>query len=431
MTYFDSELETMDPASLRRHQEGRLISLMAALPESKFYRSKLRTAGCRASKVKDLGALTKLPFTLKSELLDTQQEDPPYGAIPTGQLASYRYLHRTSGTSGSPLFWLDNDDDWETWMRCWGHVYRGAGVGEGDVVYCAFSFGPYISHWTALEGARRVGARALPGSGVSSLHRLEAIFEHSATVVLSTPTYALHLGEVAKEHGLDLASSTVNTTIHAGEPGASVPGVKSRIEAMWGARCFDHAGATEVGAWAFACRESPLAMHLNELEFLFECLNPKTLQPVAEGERGELVITTLGRNGMPVVRYRTGDLVQIIREPCPCGRTLARIPGGVLGRADDMMIVRGVNLYPSAIDDVMRSTADVVEYEVEIRGAEGLDELRIKVEVETGSWAEVSTQIKKAFRARFNLRIDLVEAAEASQPRYELKARRYKRITGS
>jgi len=431
MSYDDSELETMDRASLLRHQERRLISLMAALPGSKFYRSKLKAAGYKPSEIKSFDDLAHLPFTLKRELLETQQENPPYGAIPTAPLASYRYLHRTSGTSGNPLFWLDNDDDWETWMRCWGHVYRGAGVGEGDVVFCAFSFGPYISHWTALEGARRVGARALPGSGVSSLHRLEAILEHSATVVLSTPTYALHLGEVAKEHGLDLVSSTVKTTIHAGEPGASVPGVKSRIESMWGARCFDHAGATEVGAWAFACTESPLAMHLNEFEFFFECLHPKTLEPVIEGEPGELVITTLGRNGMPVVRYRTGDLVEMTREACPCGRSLARIRGGVLGRADDMMIVRGVNLYPSAIDDVMRSTTGVVEYEVEIRDVEGLDELRIKVEVESGRWAGVSTQIAKAFRARFNLRIELAQALKGSLPRYELKAQRYKKIADS
>jgi len=200
--------------------------------------------------------------------------------------------------------------------------------------------------------------------------------------------------------GLDLRSSAVHTTIHAGEPGASVESVKRRIEQAWGATCYDHAGATEAGAWAFDCQAQSGAIHLNELEFIFEVIDPQTTKPIDEGTRGELVVTTLSRAGMPVLRYRTGDLVELMAEPCPCGRTLARIKGGVVGRADDMMIVRGVNLYPSMIDNLLRALPSIVEYEVEIRRVAGLDDLLLKLEVnDPESFSELKEAVLAAFRS--------------------------------
>ncbi len=243
------------------------------------------------------------------------------------------------------------------------------------------------------------------------------------------PTYALYLAELAEANGIDLASSDVRITIHAGEPGASVPNVKRRIEAAWGARCFDHAGATEVGAWAFDCQEPNGCIHLNELEFIFEVVEPDSDKPVADGERGELVITSLGRPGMPVLRYRTGDLVERVLEPCGCGRTLSRIRGGVLGRADDMLIVRGVNMYPSAIDNLVRAVPQIVEYEVEIRRHAGSDDISIKLETaDDARFEDVKKSLLEGFRAQFNIRVDVEEVARQSLPRYELKSRRYKRI---
>ena len=253
---------------------------------------------------------------------------------------------------------------------------------------------------------------------------------HRATAVVCTPTYALHLAEIAEANEIDLAASDVRVTIHAGEPGASVPNVKRRIEKAWGARCFDHAGATEVGAWAFDCQEPNGCIHLNELEFIFEVVEPDGGRPVLDGERGEVVITNLGRLGMPVLRYRTGDLVERVLEPCGCGRTLARIRGGVLGRADDMLIVRGVNMYPSAIDDLVRAVPQIVEYEVEIRGSGGSDDILIKLETaEEASFDDVKNALLAGFRLQFNIRVEIQEAARESLPRYELKSRRYKRVT--
>ncbi len=300
-------------------------------------------------------------------------------------------------------------------------------MSEEDVVFCAFSFGPYVAHWAAMQGARRLGALAVSGGGMHSVQRLRAILDHRATVLVSTPTYALHLLEVARREAIDLASSAVRITIHAGEPGASLPNVRSLIEEGWGAACFDHAGATEVGAWAYPCKAG--GVHLNEQEFIFEVVDPASGRPAAEGERGELSVTTLGRLGMPLLRYRTGDLVERLHEPCACGRTLARIAGGVLGRADDMLTIRGVNLYPGAVDNLIRGISEIVEYEVEVQRAAGLDELRIKVEIAQGAaFSEIEEAIARAFRSNWNLRIGVAEAVPGSLPRYELKARRYKRL---
>jgi len=253
-TFFDRDLETLDRASLKSRQEAALSRLMASLGSNPFYRAKLADAAPALDAVRTLEDLSRLPCTSKQELVDSQQRRPPFGELLSYPLRRYRHYHRTSGTSGQPLHWLDTEEDWETWIRCWAQVYRGAGVTEDDLVFCAFSFGPYIAHWTAMAGAERVGAMRLSGGGMSSRQRLDAIVDSGATVVVCTPTYALHLAEIASRHGIDLAGSPVRVTIHAGEPGASVPNVKRRIEEAWGARCFDHAGATEVGAWAFDCQ---------------------------------------------------------------------------------------------------------------------------------------------------------------------------------
>jgi phenylacetate-CoA ligase len=255
-------------------------------------------------------------------------------------------------------------------------------------------------------------------------------------VLVCTPTYALHLAEVSRGCGLNLRDSAVRLTIHAGEPGASVPNVRKQIEEDWGARCFDHAGATEVGAWAFDCEALDDSIHLNEAEFIFELIETKSGEAITIEEaankidaRGELVITNPGRAGMPLLRYRTGDLVEVSNEPCACGRSFARIKGGVIGRADDMLIVRGVNLYPSAIDNLLRSLPRIIEYEVLIRRVGGLDDLLIKIETDDAQpFAEIERTTLEAFRTQFAIRVSIEQAERGSLPRYEFKARRYKRI---
>jgi phenylacetate-CoA ligase len=369
--------------------------------------------------------LRQLPFTTKAELVADQQAHPPYGTNLSFPLRDYVRLHQTSGTTGQPLKILDTADSWEWWAACWETVYTAAGVSADDVVYLAFSFGPFIGFWSAYEGAKRVGALVVPGGGQTSLQRLRAIRETAATVLVCTPTYALHMAELASQEGIDLASSAVRVTIHAGEPGASIPNTRRRIESSWGARAYDHIGMTEMGAYAFTCLEQH-AVHVNEAEFIAEILDSVSGEPVAEGERGELVLTNLGRWGTPALRYRTRDVVQRGPASCPCGLTTLTLPGGVLGRVDDMLIVRGVNIYPAGIEDVLRGIAGVAEFRITLRTAGALDEIELAVECADA----VVPQVESALRQALGLRVPVQAVAAGSLPRFELKARRVVDLRG-
>lgn len=428
MDFYDQQSETLKASKLRELQNERLRAIVSEIAANRFYVDKFRAEGLRLEDIKSAEDLRQIPFTTKSEIVEDQQAHPPYGRRITYPLSRYRYFHQTSGTTGRPLRCLDTEESWQWWTRCWGYVYGGAGVTQDDIIFCAFSFGPYLSHWAGISGAWHSGALCISGGGMNSEQRLQAILDNHATVIVCTPTYALHLAEVARASGIDLAASDVRIGIHAGEPGASLPNVKRMIEEAWGMTCFDHAGATEAGAWAFDCQAQSGAIHLNEAEFIFEVIDPETGAEVSEGTRGEIVISSLGRGCMPTLRYRTGDLVELTREPCPCGRTFARIKGGVLGRADDMMIVRGVNLYPGAIDDLMRSLSQIAEYEVLIRRVAGMDDLLIRIETTVkSSFEDTKRAVQQEFRHRFNVRVS-IEQAE-SLPRYEFKAKRYRRVS--
>jgi phenylacetate-CoA ligase len=423
--FYQRSLETLDRGALRQLQDEKLRLLLRQVQNNEFFRGKLQAAG---AEIKGLADLDKISITSKAELVQTQAEFPPFGKLLTYPRTRYPYFHTTGGTTGKPLVWLDTRSDWEGWIRCWNFVYRAAGVTEADTVFMAFSFGPYISHWAAIAGIQHLGAMTISGAGMNSLQRLQMIMNCRATVLVCTPTYALHLAETARQNNIDLAASAVRIGIHCGEPGASVPHVRHAIQSAWGNCLFDHAGATEVGAWGFECGAGTNCVHVNEAEFIAEALHPETGKPVVQGERGELVITNLGRTGMPCIRYRSGDLVEPIYESCPCGRPWMRIKGGVIGRTDDMLIVKGVNIYPSAIDNVIRSVPNVVEYEVEVLRQNRMDDLLLKIEVPEGSsFAKVERALADGFRMQLNIRINMQQVAFGTLPRYEFKAKRYKR----
>ena len=374
-----------------------------------------------------------MPFTLKSELADDQAAAPPFGTNLTYPIERYTKLHQTSGTSGkAPIRWLDTPASWEWWARCWGYVYRAADVGEGDRVFFGFGFGPFIGFWSAFEGARTVGAMTIPGGGMQTDQRLHTLLESGATAVCCTPTYALRLAEVAAELGLDLAGSRVRAVISAGEPGASIPQIRDRIQQRWGATCFDHTGMTEVGATGFTCPEQA-GVHLIESEFIFEVIDPATGAPLRPGRQGELVVTNLGRAGMPLIRYRTGDLVELDLAPCGCGRTFARMKGGILGRSDEMLIIRGVNLYPSAIDGLVREFPEIAEYRLEVVTSRQMGEARLLLEPVPASASppEVTalvSRVAETLQRRLLLRIPCEPVPPGSLPRFELKARRVVRV---
>ncbi len=371
-----------------------------------------------------------LPFTTKAELLADQAEHPPYGTNLTYPLARYTRMHQTSGTAGRPLCWLDTPESWEWMLGIWQTLYGIAGVRPGDRLFFAFSFGPFLGFWTAFEAAWRQGMFVLAGGGMSSAARLRFLLDHEITVVLCTPTYALRLAEVAAQTQLDLVGSPVRALIVAGEPGGSIPATRARIEAGWGARVFDHSGLTEVGPVAVECPENPAGLHIVETGYRPEIVDPQTGRAVPPGQPGELVLTNLGRLGSPLVRYRTGDLVRADPNPCPCGRSFLRLAGGVLGRVDDMIHVRGNNLYPSALEAVLRRFPDLAEYRVTVDQRGPLAELRIEVEpAAAASGPALADGVARAVRDELLFRADVVAVAPGTLPRFEMKAQRVVRQT--
>jgi phenylacetate-CoA ligase len=413
-------------AELQRLQAERLAALCReVLPHNRFYAAKVAGLGLPRD-------WPRVPFTTKDELLDDQARHPPYGSFHTYPVGRYCRLHQTSGTStGRPLRWLDTPESWAWMLDNWTTLFRMAGVRPDDRLFFPFSFGPFIGFWTAFEAAARLGCLCLPGGGMSSTARLRFLLDNAATVVLCTPTYALHLIEVARAEGIDLPNSSVRALLVAGEAGGSVTGTRARIEAGWGARVFDHNGMTECGPLGIECLEHPGGLHLLETECLAEVIDPEG-RPVADGTPGELVLTTLGRAGSPLVRYRTGDLVCVDPRPCPCGRALRWWEGGIRGRVDEMIVVRGNNVHPGALQTLLHRFPEVAEYRLEVDETGPLPVLRVEVEPHPGAEAgSLSSRVDQAIRDAFLFRAEVRIVSPGALPRFELKARRLVRKTSS
>lgn len=418
--------DTLERPALHELQEQRLRALVREiLPANRFYARKFAEAGLSGDDITKIADLNRLPFTVKAELSADQQALPPYGTNLTYPPDRYCRMHQTSGTSGQPLRWLDTRESWTWLLDCWSSIFDVVGVHADDRLFFPFSFGPFLGFWTAFEAATRRGQLCLPGGGMSSAARLRFLIDNAVTVVLCTPTYALRLAEVAHDEGIDLSKSSVRMLIVAGEPGGSIPASRQRIESAWGARVFDHAGMTEVGPTAIECPESPAGLHILEGRYVAEVIDPASGQPVPAGQLGELVLTNLGRLGSPLLRYRTGDLVRVDPKPCACGRQLMRLEGGILCRSDDMIHVRGNNLYPSALEAVIRRFSEVAEYRIEVDESRALAELRIEVEpIEAARGDELVERVDRAIREELLFRAEVVAAAPGSLPRYEMKSRR-------
>ena len=421
-------------AELRAAQFERLKSLLAeVLPGNRFYAEKFAAAGIAPTDLRSFEDLSRLPFTCKSQLAANQEAHPPYGTALSYPVEMYSRLHQTSGTStGRPLKWLDTPESWEAILHCWMISFPFMGLTPRDRVFFPFSFGPFIGFWSAFEAASRFGALVIPGGGMTSTARLRFLLEQEATVVFATPTYALHLAELAAKEGIDLAGSSVRMLVVAGEPGGTIPATRQRIEAVWGARVFDHYGMTEIGPVAVETVDAPGQMVLLESEYIAEVIPASEPNGVSRrvmesevGEVGELVLTNLARTGSPLIRYRTGDLVRVIRT----AGSWRSLDGGILGRCDDMIHVRGNNLYPATIEAIVRRFPGVAEYRILVDHSGPLADLRIEVESATDcDGRELADTVSRAIRDELLFRVDVSAAPPGSLPRFEMKARRVVRI---
>lgn len=409
-----SRLRSLHGNALKAHQLSRLNGLLdRILPDNEFYATKLTAMRLPLT---SLDHLKELPYTFKSGLADGKFGMSGNHTYPVDR---YTRWHQTSGTRGRPLVVLDTTEDWAWWMDCWQHVLDAAEITSEDRILFAFSFGPFIGFWSAFDAAKALGCLTIPGGGANTLGRLELLRTSQATVLMCTPSYALHLAEVAVSRQIDVAALAVKKIILAGEPGGSIPAIRQRIEEAWQAQVFDHSGATEVGPWGFP-DENHKGLHILESEFIAEFLSVERGEAATEGELSELVLTCLGRTGCPVIRYRTGDLVRPVwqRE----GKTrFVLLDGGVLGRTDDMMIIRGVNIFPSAIEQILRSFPEVIEYRMTAERVEEMDRLMIEIEDRLGNPERVSEEL----RLRLGLKVEVNQVEVGSLPRFEGKAKRF------
>ncbi len=421
-------LERLDRRMVVARQGARLSGLLTAIHgRNRFYTRKLDAAGIRPGSIRLPEDLGTLPFTTKAELLADQAAHPPWGSALTEPIEAYTRYCQTSSTTGRPLRWIDTPESWQWMLECWKAVYRAARVEPGDRAFFPFGFGPFLGFWAGFEAGCQLGLHCVPGGGMSSQLRLAMIESVGATVVCATPTYALRLAEVAAETGRrPLAEGTVRVLIVAGEPGGSIPATRERIERTWGARVIDHHGMTEVGPLSFECWESPGSLHVNEAEYVVEVLDADG-RDVGDGEQGELVVTNLGRTASPVIRYRTGDIVVRRTDPCPCGRTWARLEGGILARADDMINIRGVNVYPAGIEAVVRQMSEVVEFRSIVSRAGAMRALRVELELVPGTPDPdgVTTRVAYGLREAVGLTVPVQEVAPGTLPRFEMKASRF------
>jgi phenylacetate-CoA ligase len=315
------------------------------------------------------------------------------------------------------MIWLDTRQTWDAMLDCWDRVFKAAGLFENTRVFFAFSFGPFLGFWTAYESATRLGHMCIPAGGLSSAARLRLLLDTQAEVLCCTPTYALRLAHVAEKEGIDLSETNVKVIIVAGEPGGSVPATRDHISEHWcGARVFDHHGMTEVGPVTYECPKEPGVLHVIEDNYFAEVIDD------------ELILTTIKRPGSPLMRYKTGDSVSAERRrPCACGTEELCLLGGILGRKDDMTIIRGVNVFPTAIEEIVRSTKGIEEYQVELLTRNDLAEMKVVIE---GSGGEtMRRELEKQFQKALFLRIPVELAESGSLPRYEMKAKRWVKLT--
>lgn len=417
-----ADLTFADPAERAVRQMRRLHVMVPVIREkSPFYRAKWHALSRSLAGVQ----LADLPLTTRIEIEADQAAQPPYGTNLLRPIDAYMRMHQTSGSGGSPLRWLDTRESWAWVKSCWAAVYAAAEVGKADRLAFAFSFGPFLGFWSAFESAVDAGWFCLPAGGMTTPARLRHICENAATVLCCTPTYALRLAEVAKLERIDIAASAIRAVIVAGEPGGSIPAVRDAIAREWGGRVFDHAGMTEIGPWGYECVPAPGGLHVHESEYIAEVLDPRSLQPVADGGSGELVLTNLGRVDSPLIRYRTGDVVSPRRGRCSCGRTTLRLEGGILGRTDDMLLIRGNSVFPSAVEALVRECAGLAEYRLVVEDRGALKDLVIEIESPGDAGGQPLTdRLTNLIRDRLHFAPRVVCVPAGSLPRFEMKAKR-------
>ena len=432
--YWNPVLETLDHEKIRQLQFKKFKKIFSwAYERSRFHRGLYEKAGIKPGDIRSFEDIRRIPTVEKSMMRDIQRKDPfPYGdalCVPLEEVTEFR---QTSGTTGQPVYQADTWQDWEWWAECWAYILWAQGYRPRDRVFIPFGYNIFVAFWAGHYGAEKIGCEVVPGGVLDTAARILKIQELKATAMMATPTYILGMADVARTQlGIDPASLSIEKITCAGECGASIPSTKKRMESAWGARVYDHSGATEIGAWSYECQAQSGGLHVNEGLFLVEIQDMDTGEIITEpGRRGKMIITAFDRIAQPCVRFDSKDVIEWADYACPCGRTYRLIKGGVLGRADDITKVKGVLLSPSTIEEVVRGVEGLGnEYEVIVEKQGDTDRITLKVEfVREGETrrTEIERELVGQLRLKTNLRYDLQFFSLGALPRYEVKARRFK-----
>ncbi|AEB09846.1 phenylacetate--CoA ligase family protein [Desulfobacca acetoxidans] len=387
---FNEDFETLPREALEAIQLRRLQSLVERVYNLvPFYRQKFDAAGIRPGEVKSLQDLQRLPFTTKQDLRDNY----PFGmfAVPMEQVVR---IHASSGTTGKPTVVGYTHRDIKTWSELIARTLSAAGVQRGDIVHNAYGYGLFTGGLGFHYGIEYLGASVIPVSGGNTKRQIMLLQDFGPTAITCTPSFSLHLYDVAKDMGVDFADLSLRVGICGAEPWSEA--MRQEIEKKLGIDALDIYGLSEImgPGVSIECLEAKNGLHIFEDHFLPEIIDPNTLQPLPFGEVGELVITTLTKEAFPVIRYRTRDISALYPEPCRCGRTLVRM-ARIMGRTDDMLIIRGVNVFPSQIEAVLMEIQEVEpHYQIVVDRVGQMDTLEVKVEVEEATFSDEVRQLQ-------------------------------------
>jgi len=433
--YWNRALETMDP--VERERKVILPKLQAQLKyayeRSPFYKMKWDKAGVKPEDIRSLEDFEKIPFVTKDEIRQDQLEHPPFGSNVCVPAEAIGRVQGTSGTTGKPTAFAVSKGDMARMAEAHARIMWGFGMRQEDIVFIGSFFSLYLGSWGALMGSERLGAAAFPfGAGVpgQSDRALEWMKEVRPTMFYGTPSYSLYLAEKAKSKGLD-PNKDFNFRIlfFSGEPGAGVPSTKRRIEEMYGGICIDAGSTAEMTPWMSNCEcNDRQGMHLWQDIVYGELVDQETKRRLPYGYEGATVYTHLERNSQPMIRFWSGDISMWVDDPCPCGRTYPRLPKGVYGRADDMFVVRGENVYPSAIEDAIRGIHGFGdEFRIIITRDKTMDEMIVQAEkspeTDSALVPELKTRLETELKAR-GLRTVVRMMEPGTLERTEFKAKR-------
>jgi phenylacetate-CoA ligase len=430
--YWRRDLETADPRERNKLILAKLQQqIRYAWEKAPFYRRKWQQAGVSPDTLQSLHDLAKFPVVQKADLRAAQAQHPPFGDHLCIEPHEVARIHGTSGTTGRPTVFGVGADDWDRIGEAHARILWGTGIRPGDrVMICSF-FSLYMGSWGALKGVERLGATAFPfGAGVAgqTLMGVQWARELRPTAFYSTPSYALHFADTARKEGIDPRSFGIRILFFSGEPGAGIPSTRRQIEDAFGGICVDMGSMAEVTPWMTdgECSHRT-GMHLWQDIVYTQVCDPQTYQPVPYGQEGTPVYTHLERTSQPMIRLVSGDRTLWTNEPCPCGRTYPRLPRGIYGRIDDMFIVRGENIYPSAIEEALRAVPGFGgEFRVIVSRKERMDELLVQAEYakDVSDLSALERTLRERLQARCGVRPRLELLPQGTLPRTEFKARR-------